>query len=145
MTRLLKWPDTTIAMVGAVNFAAARLFFAFAEVPEVFYFGAFISSIGPVGAPILRSMTSKIVPISERGKVFAMLAVCDNAVPLVSSVLYTQVYNLTYNLFPGIFFLTACTQLIVFAFMLLVDYSRYIICIRRIFGLDERNNSIEYH
>lgn len=118
MTRLLKWPDTTIAMVGAINFAAARLFFTLAEVPSIFYVGAFISSIGPVGAPIIRSMTSKVVPISERGKVFAMLAVCDNAVPLVSGVLYTQVYNWTYDVFPAFFVLTACTQLVVFGLML---------------------------
>lgn len=118
MSKVFHWRDTTIAMIGAVNFAAARMFFAFAEVPWVFYVGGFISSIGPVVGPILRSMTSKVVSSSERGKVFALLSVCDNAVPLISGVLYSQVYNYTLGKFPGIFFLTAATQIIVFLLML---------------------------
>lgn len=118
MNKLFEWRDTTIAMVGAYCFACARIFFALAETPEVFYVGAAISSIGPVGGPILRSMTSKVVPSSERGKVFAVLSVCDNAVPLVSSVLYSQVYIWTVDKFPGIYILTLITQMILFFLML---------------------------
>lgn len=118
MTKLLKLRDTSIAMIGALFFASARIVFTFAKVPILFYVGAAISSIGPVGGPILRSMTSKIVPLSERGKVFAMLAVCDNAGPIISSVLYTQVYQWTLNKFAGIFVLTAITQMILFCLML---------------------------
>lgn len=118
MTKLLGFKDTTIAMVGAYCFATARIFFTLAEIPEVFYVGAAISSVGPVGGPILRSLTSKVVPSSERGKVFAVLSVCDNAVPLVSSVLYTQVYNWTVGTFPGIYILTFITQMILFFLML---------------------------
>lgn len=133
MTKLLKWRDTVIAMFGAFCFALARVFFALAQVPELFYVGAAISSIGPVGGPLIRSMASKLVPSAERGKVFAILAVCDNAVPLVSSVLYTQIYNLTLEKFPGIFILTAITQIILFFLMLSVTTIR-------IFLDDTRNN-----
>lgn len=118
MTKLFQFRDTTIAMIGAYFFATARIFFTLAEIPEVFYVGAAISSIGPVGGPILRSMTSKVVSTSERGKVFAVLSACDNAVPLVSSVLYTQVYNWTIDTFPGIYILTFTTQMILFFLML---------------------------
>lgn len=118
MTKLFKWQDTIIAMIGATFFTASRIFYAFAQVPWIFYVGALISCIGPVGGPIIRSMTSKVVPAAERGKVFALLAVCDNAVPLVSGVLYTQVYNLTVGIFPGIFWLTAISQSILFVLML---------------------------
>lgn len=118
MTKLFKWTDTTIAMIGAYCFATARFFFALAETPAIFYLGAVISSVGPVGGPLLRSMTSKVVPASERGKIFAALSVCDNAVPLVSSVLYTQVYNTTIGTFPFFFMLTAVTQMILFFLML---------------------------
>lgn len=78
-------------MIGAVAHIIARFFFIFAEVPYVFYIGGGISSLGPIVGPIIRSLTSKVVPTTERGKVFALLAVCDNAVPFVSGVLYTQV------------------------------------------------------
>lgn len=118
MTKVIKLRDTSIAMIGAFFFAMARIVFTFAKVPVLFYVGAAFSSVGPVGGPILRSMTSKIVPLSERGKVFAMLAVCDNAGPMISSVLYTQVYNWTLQKFAGIFVLTAVTQIILFALIL---------------------------
>lgn len=118
MSKLFKWTDTTIAMIGAYCFATARIFFALAETPTIFYLGAIVSSVGPVGGPLLRSMTSKVVPASERGKVFAMLSVCDNAVPMVSSVLYTQVYKRTIGQFPFFFMLTPLTQMILFFLML---------------------------
>lgn len=118
MNKLFHWSDTTIAMVGAVAHIIARIFFAAAQLPWVFYVGGFISSIGPIVAPVLRSMVSKVIPTSERGKVFALFSVCDNAVPFVSGVLYTQVYNITLGKFPGIFVLTAVTQVIVFLLMM---------------------------
>lgn len=118
MTKLFKWKDTVIAMAGAYCFATARFFFALAQIPQIFYVGAAISSVGPVGGPLIRSMTSKVVPAAERGKVFAILSVCDNAVPLVSSVLYTQIYNWSIGQFPYFFILTAITQMILFLLML---------------------------
>lgn len=83
-----------MAMIGASAHIIARIFFAAAEVPYVFWIGGFASGLGPIVGPIVRSMTSKVVPANERGKVFALLSVCDNAVPFVSGVLYTQVHIL---------------------------------------------------
>lgn len=114
-------PHQVIVMIGAMAHASARFFFIFAQEGWVLYIGAAVSSLGPIVAPVLRSMTSKIVPLAERGKVFALLSVCDNAVPLFSSVLYSQIYNHTINTHPaGIFWLTMATQLVVFGFMLFV-------------------------
>lgn len=48
LTKLFKLNDTTIAMIGAFCFATSRIFFMFAEIPELFYVGGAISSIGPV-------------------------------------------------------------------------------------------------
>lgn len=126
-------------MVGATAHMVARIFFSIAETPFVFYIGGLISGLGPVVGPVVRSMTSKVVPITERGKVFALLAVCDNAVPFFSGVLYSQVstsimtlsrihstfhiyckqvYNATLGEQPGIFYLTIATQLVVFILIL---------------------------
>lgn len=118
MSKLLKWQDTTIAMIGAFNFTVSRIFYSIAKASWLFYVGAFVSCIGPVGGPIIRSMTSKVIPSTERGRVFALLSVCDNAVPLVSTILYTQVYNNTVGEFPGIFVLTAISQIILFILMM---------------------------
>lgn len=118
MTKLFKLRDTIITMFGSYCFALARVFFALAQKPEVFYAGAAISGFGPVCGPLIRSMASKVVPSSERGKVFAILAVCDNAGPLLSSILYTQIFNITLEKYPGIFILTFATQMFVFLLML---------------------------
>lgn len=119
MSKWLKWRDTIIVMIGAASHALGRVFFGIAEVSWVMYVGASVASLGPVVAPVLRSMTSKVVPASERGTVFSLLSVCDNAVPLFSGILYTQVYNATIHTHPaGIFWLTLATQLIVFSLIL---------------------------
>lgn len=123
MSKLFNWQDTTIAMIGAFNFTVARICYCIAQAPWLFYVGAFVSCIGPVGGPIIRSMTSKVIPSTERGKMFALLSVCDNAVPLVSTILYTQVYNNTVGKFPGIFVLTAISQIILFTLMMIFHIS----------------------
>lgn len=61
----------------------------------------------------------KVNQILFLGKVFSWLSVFDNAVPLFSGVLYTQVYNASINTHPaGIFWLTMSTQMAVFILIL---------------------------
>lgn len=101
-------------MIGATAHATARFVYIFANVDWLLYVGATISSLGPVVAPVLRSMISKMVSANERGIIFSFLSVFDNAVPLVSGVLYTQIYNASINTFPQAFFLlTMGTQMVV--------------------------------
>ncbi|XP_075159942.1 lysosomal proton-coupled steroid conjugate and bile acid symporter SLC46A3 isoform X2 [Haematobia irritans] len=122
MNKSFKWKDTTIIFIGAWAHATARLFYYFANTGELFYAGALICSLGPIVGPMIRSMTSKIVPLSERGKVFALLSVCDNAVPFISGVCYSQVYRATLNDDGkgggGVFLLTIATQMAVFFLIL---------------------------
>ncbi|XP_059216764.1 proton-coupled folate transporter isoform X2 [Stomoxys calcitrans] len=122
MNKALNWRDTTIIFVGAWAHAIARLFYYFANTGQMFYAGAIICSLGPIVGPMIRSMTSKIVPLSERGKVFALLSVCDNAVPFISGVCYSQVYRATLNDDGkgggGVFLLTIATQMAVFVLIL---------------------------
>ena len=100
LTKLLGMKDSMIVLLGAPAHALARVIFALAEVPWLFYFGkrhflhvqhifcsvlfvkkkdhscfemtsgAVVSSLGPTVAPVLRSMTSKVVSIEERGKLY---------------------------------------------------------------------------
>ncbi|XP_077302511.1 lysosomal proton-coupled steroid conjugate and bile acid symporter SLC46A3 [Arctopsyche grandis] len=120
MSRVLNWRDTIIVMIGSVSHAGGRFFFAFAKQSWFFYIGAVVASLGPCVAPVIRSMTSKTVPLEERGKVFALLSVCDNAVALFSSILYSQLYNATLDTeYPNaIFFLTIASQ---FTVLLLIS------------------------
>ncbi|XP_034480619.1 proton-coupled folate transporter isoform X2 [Drosophila innubila] len=122
MNKLLGWRDTTIIFIGTWAHAIARLFYYFAPGPTFFYAGAVVCSLGPIVGPMIRSMTSKIVPQSERGKVFALLSVCDNAVPFISGVCYSQIYRATLrtNHGGGVFLLTIGTQMAVFVLILCI-------------------------
>ncbi|XP_053690728.1 proton-coupled folate transporter [Sabethes cyaneus] len=123
-TKILQFRDTIIIMIGAMAHATARFFYIFARVDWLLYVGASVSSLGPVVAPVLRSMISKMVPSEERGIIFSFLSVFDNAVPLFSGVLYTQVYNASINTYPQAFFwLTMGTQAMVFLLTLGVHIS----------------------
>lgn len=114
MNRILKWKDTTIVIIGCCSHSLGRVFFGLATASWMMFLGATVAALGPTVAPALRSITSKLVPIEERGTIFALLSVCDNAVPLLNGVMYTQVYKWTMDTHPaGIFWLTLTTQMIV--------------------------------
>ncbi|XP_068149237.1 lysosomal proton-coupled steroid conjugate and bile acid symporter SLC46A3 isoform X2 [Drosophila tropicalis] len=122
MNKLFGWRDTTLIFIGTWAHSIARVFFYFAETPKLLYAGAVVCSLGPIVGPMLRAMTSKIVPTSERGKVFALLSVCDNAVPFISAVCYSQIYQATININYGglVFLLTIVSQMIVFFLILCI-------------------------
>ncbi|XP_037940194.1 proton-coupled folate transporter [Teleopsis dalmanni] len=121
MNKCLSWRDTSIIFIGAWAHIFARLFYYFATTGEVFYAGALVCSLGPIVGPMIRAMTSKIVPLSERGKIFALLSVCDNAAPFISGICYSQVYQATLNTNgDGVFLLTIATQLAVFILVLCI-------------------------
>ncbi|XP_028981754.1 thymic stromal cotransporter homolog [Diachasma alloeum] len=121
LSRVLGLRDTYIVIIGALSHAGGRILFASALTPNVFYAGAAVAALGPVIAPVLRSMTSKVVPVNERGKVFAVLSVCDNAVPLFSGVLYSQLYNVAYYTVPNaIYWLTFATQIAVMFLIIVI-------------------------
>ncbi|CAB3377567.1 Hypothetical predicted protein [Cloeon dipterum] len=118
MTKVCKLPDAAAVLVGAAAHAAARVVFILAQMPYMLYVGATLSSLGPIVAPVIKSMVTKVVPIRDRGKVMSILASADNAVPLFSGVVYSQVYNATITTFPQAFFIiTIAAQLLVMAIM----------------------------
>ncbi|XP_065159331.1 probable peptidoglycan muropeptide transporter SLC46 [Atheta coriaria] len=115
MTKVFGWRDTFIMMIGAACHSIARLFYAFADVTWLIYIGGAFAACGPIVAPVLRSITSKLVPVSERGKAFSMLSVTDNAITLFSGIVYNQVYKLSIHTNPeAIFYVTIATQMAVF-------------------------------
>jgi MFS transporter, PCFT/HCP family, solute carrier family 46, member 3 len=119
MNKVLKWKDTMIVMIGAGAHSLGRVFFGLATGTWMMYLGATVAAFGPSVAPALRSITSKLVPVDERGTIFALLSVCDNAVPLLNGVVYTQVYNRTIDFHPAsIFWVTLTTQMIVWFLVL---------------------------
>lgn len=123
LSRFLGWRDTAIMMVGATAHAVARIFYAAAEVGWLIYIGGIFASFGPIVAPVIRSMISKLVAPEERGKAFSVLSCADNAIPVVSGIVYNQVYKASIHTIPqAIFYVTIGTQCIVFLIGLFIQF-----------------------
>jgi hypothetical protein len=52
-----------------------------------------------------RTMLSKISPLKEIGKINSFIAVIDSTTPLWGNPMYSAVYRLTIDSFPGAFFI----------------------------------------
>jgi MFS transporter, PCFT/HCP family, solute carrier family 46, member 3 len=70
MTKLCMVSDGTAVLIGAAAHCGARVVFIFADQPYLLYVGATLSGLGPVVAPVVKSMVSKVVPLRERGKIY---------------------------------------------------------------------------
>uniref|UniRef100_T1IIH1 Uncharacterized protein n=1 Tax=Strigamia maritima TaxID=126957 RepID=T1IIH1_STRMM len=63
--------------------------------------------------PTVRSFSSKLVTNQEVGKLFAVVSSCEALSPIFSSVIYSQLYKATLDVYLGtIFILSASLALI---------------------------------
>lgn len=123
MNKIFKWRETIIIFVGIAAHIITRIFYYCAHSSDMFYIGGIICGLGPVVSPMIRSIISKLVSKTDRGKAFSLLSVCDNAVPFLSGVCYSYIYRITLNNEgkggKGIFILTISTQIIA-SFLILI-------------------------
>lgn len=68
LSKLLGWKDNVIIMLGALCHSIARIFFALSESTALIYVGGAFAGVGPIVAPVIRSVVSKIVSPAERGR-----------------------------------------------------------------------------
>ncbi|KAG6461335.1 hypothetical protein O3G_MSEX012560 [Manduca sexta] len=116
MTKIIQIRDTLIMMLGATSHIIGHVIYAHVRFDKMMYLGATAAALGPCVAPLIRSMTSKILPADERGVAYAFLSVMENAVGLFASVVYAQVYKATLGTdhMNAIFYFTISTQVAVF-------------------------------
>ncbi|XP_053624035.1 probable peptidoglycan muropeptide transporter SLC46 isoform X2 [Plodia interpunctella] len=123
MTKLFKWRDTLIVMIGASAHIVGHFIYAHATVEKLLYVGGAAAALGPCVAPLIRSMMSKVLPTAERGVAYAFLSVMENAVAMFASIIYSQVYKATFNTnyINTIFYFTMSTQTVVFLLTLTME------------------------
>ncbi|XP_021188002.3 probable peptidoglycan muropeptide transporter SLC46 [Helicoverpa armigera] len=123
MTKVLQWRDTLIVMLGATAHICGHLVYAHAKTANLWYLGATFAALGPCVAPLIRSMTSKVLPASERGVAYAFLSVMENAVAMFASIIYSQLYKATLDteFVNSIFYLTISTQVVVFTLIFIME------------------------
>ncbi|XP_013189337.1 probable peptidoglycan muropeptide transporter SLC46 isoform X2 [Amyelois transitella] len=123
MSKFLKWRDTVIVMIGATAHISGHFIYAHARVETLMYVGGAAAALGPCVAPLIRSMTSKVLPTAERGVAYAFLSVMENAVAMIASIIYSQVYKATLNTnyINAIFYFTMFTQAVVLTLTLTME------------------------
>ncbi|XP_013187573.2 probable peptidoglycan muropeptide transporter SLC46 isoform X1 [Amyelois transitella] len=90
------------------------------------YLASGVSSFGSLSAPLIRSFLTKILPVQDIAKVFALMCAIEGIFPLISPALYNAVYNLTIASFPGaILLMTSFVNAICLVMLLVVVYLRW--------------------
>lgn len=89
---------TTTQIISAVGSSMAQ------EPWEMFFYPSLDIMHGSIFA-IGHSIISKVVDPSELGKVNSVVSAVDSVIPLIVIPLYNVTYNLTFEQFPGAFFL----------------------------------------
>lgn len=56
---------------------------------------------GALSAPLIRSLLTKILPVEDIAKVFALMCAIEGICPLISPILYNSLYAATISVFPG--------------------------------------------
>ncbi|KAJ2954279.1 hypothetical protein O0L34_g2530 [Tuta absoluta] len=124
MTKAWRWKDTVIVMLGATSHMAGHFIYTQATDGTMMYVGATAAALGPCVAPLIRSMTSKVLAPDEKGVAYAFLSVMQTAVAMFASVVYSQIYNAALadkGPLNAIFYFTIGTQALVFLIALTME------------------------
>lgn len=65
------------------------------------YLGAGVSLFKGLASPLIRSFLTKILPVVDIAKVFALMAAIEGLCPLLAPLMYNTLYRCTITVFPG--------------------------------------------
>ncbi|XP_061720375.1 probable peptidoglycan muropeptide transporter SLC46 [Cydia pomonella] len=106
--RVLGLGDVPLAIVSFISAVADCLLKTFAVTTWHMYLTS-VSFIRVISAPLIRSFLSKMVPLEDIAKVFALLCTMESVCPIIAPLIYNTLYNFTIHDFPGAFYLlSAC-------------------------------------
>ncbi|XP_042860372.1 solute carrier family 46 member 3-like isoform X2 [Penaeus japonicus] len=106
--------DSMLGFVGGVSMVFNYVIKATAPVSWVLYVASIAGLLRAMPGLSARSAASKLVNNNELGAVFAVLAAGETIIPVVSSSIYTCIYNATLETFPGaIYAFTAGVSLVI--------------------------------
>ncbi|KAI1292498.1 Proton-coupled folate transporter [Halotydeus destructor] len=101
-----KVQDLTLCIIGTSS-SLVGLLIRGAVITEFGFCFSFVASVYlPLSTIASRSLLSKVVDKGETGSAFAALECLDVLVPLVSSTLFTQIFNATIDTYVGAAFLS---------------------------------------
>ncbi|KAH8373069.1 hypothetical protein KR009_011228 [Drosophila setifemur] len=92
-----------LALVSLLSHSSSSLMKAFATVNWQIYVAIGLGVFKSLVNPMCHTMITNLLPIDERGKIFALLGILQTLSPLISSSLYYAIYTRSLDSDPGIF------------------------------------------
>ncbi|XP_026729440.1 proton-coupled folate transporter-like [Trichoplusia ni] len=124
--RLLKISDLAISNLAYISVIAEFLIRTFATASWHMYLGASIASFKGLSAPLIRAFLTKILPVVDIAKVFALMSAVEGLCPLLSPLIYNSLYQVTLDVFPGaIYLLSAAITATSVVCVTMVQYYRW--------------------
>uniref|UniRef100_T1KLD2 Major facilitator superfamily (MFS) profile domain-containing protein n=2 Tax=Tetranychus urticae TaxID=32264 RepID=T1KLD2_TETUR len=119
-------PDTVLAIIGAVSLIFALIVRGGILESCAFYISTIIGLCAGLLPIAIRSIISRIIDQKEVGQVFALLACIESSGPMVASVVYSTLFSVTIQDFPGlVHHFAALTMFYPFAVVLWLDLTRH--------------------
>ncbi|XP_048523383.1 uncharacterized protein LOC125504846 [Dendroctonus ponderosae] len=104
-TQFLKLDDSILGIISCSTKIMASGVYAFASSPIYFYLGPIVEILNGTSFIAMRAMITKLVLPEELGKVNSLFGIFEALVPLIYGPLYSRIYALTIEYFPGCFYI----------------------------------------
>uniref|UniRef100_T1J6Z0 Major facilitator superfamily (MFS) profile domain-containing protein n=1 Tax=Strigamia maritima TaxID=126957 RepID=T1J6Z0_STRMM len=101
LTLRLQISDLVIGIASALCYVANETIIAVSDQGWILYAATILTVGSGMITTIIRTIMSKIVLPTEQGKLAAVIGAVGAAMPLIGSIMFTQVYNVTRITFSG--------------------------------------------
>ncbi|KAJ6641494.1 Solute carrier family 46 member 3 [Pseudolycoriella hygida] len=104
MTRILNVWDIPLAIVGfSVNLVANFIKGCWLS-ENAYYLAMVVGCVGGMAAICTRSHIVKTIDRDEQGKMMAVMAVADTISPVIATTIFSQIFRVTVDKYPGVVF-----------------------------------------
>ncbi|KAA0703695.1 Thymic stromal cotransporter -like protein CE11 [Triplophysa tibetana] len=101
--------DESMIMIGMVSFASGIYFMAYVTTTPMYFLARSLTLFALIPMPTIRSLLSKQVKGTSYGFTFVMLQLSFKVSSLVTTPIYTKIYQSTLDTFPGFVFILSST------------------------------------
>lgn len=102
MTKIFKVRDTTLAVIGVISGFAGNICKGSILKPSGYYLSFIVGCLAGLGPIAMRAYVSKIVDRNEITKIFSLLATLESIMPLISTVIFTEIFTATIKSYPSL-------------------------------------------
>ena len=119
LVKLFNLGDITLLLMGSIVRIIRLLIMSFSTKPWMVYLAVFIGCPSAMIVTTAKSIISKIVSADEVGKTFSLLYICEISCDLLGTLIFTNVYAVTFNFFRGMAFMCMAIMRLIIFFVLI--------------------------